>query len=452
MTENPPANEKPTRVRYAVVAFAIAVAVITYADRVCLSNAKPLLQKDLGLTDGDMKWAYWAFFFAYAMLEIPAGWLGDRLGPRKALTRVVLLWSVFTALTGRVWSAASLILVQLMFGAGEAGCFPNVTRAFANWLPAKDRARAQGAVWLSARWGGAFTPFIVFILLEHMSWRGAFTLFGCVGIVWAAAFWIFFRDRPEDHKGVNAAERALLTGRERGAAHGPVPWRAFLRSRTVKMLWLQYMSINFWWPFYLTYLPTYVKEVRGLDLKSSPALGVLQSLFGGMVTAPTLQKMLGALLTGLPLFLGGIGCLLAGSLAAPLARKFGNLALVRKRLAMTGCLCAAAFLVISTKIDSPTLAMFVLAMASFSNDLLMPSAWATCMDVGGRYSGTLSGSMNMMGNLAASLFALAAGYLLEVTHNNWNLLFFGGAAFYVVAAVAWKFIDPNERLDTGGAQ
>jgi ACS family glucarate transporter-like MFS transporter len=449
MIENPPATEKPTRVRYSVIFFAIAVAVITYADRVFLSNAKPLLQKDLGLTDDDMSRAFSAFFFAYALLEIPAGWLGDRIGPRKALTRVVLLWSVFIALTGRVWSATSLFVVQLMFGAGEAGCFPNVTRAFANWLPAKDRARAQGAVWLSARWGGAFTPFIVFILLERMNWRNAFALFGCIGIVWAAAFWIFFRDRPEDHPRVNAAERALLTGRERGAAHGAVPWKAFLRSRSVKMLWLQYMAINFWWPFYLTYLPTYVKEVRGVNLKDSPALGVMQALFGGMVTAPTLQKMVGALLTGLPLFLGGIGCMLAGSLAAPLARRFGNLALVRKRLAMTGCLCAAMFLLISSHISSPMLAMFVLAMASFSNDLLMPSAWATCMDVGGRHSGTLSGSMNMMGNLAASLFALTAGYVLKVTHNNWNLLFFGGAAFYVVAAVAWKFIDPNERLDPG---
>src|SRR5262249_37274266 len=157
-----------------------------------------------------------------------------------------------------------------------------------------------------------------------------------VGIVWAVAFFLFFRDRPEDHPRVNEAERALLAGRERGAAHGPVPWGPFLRSRSVKMLWLQYMAINFWWPFYLTYLPTYVKEVRGVDLKNSPALGVLEALFGGLVTAPTLQKMVGALMTGLPLFLGGIGCMLAGSLAAPLARRFGNLALVRKRLAITG--------------------------------------------------------------------------------------------------------------------
>jgi MFS family permease len=448
MADSSPPAEKPSRVRYTVVAFAITVAVMSYADRICLSNARPLLQKELRLTDDDMAWAYWAFFFAYALLEIPGGWLGDRIGPRKALTRVVLLWSVFTVLTGRVWGFASLMVVQILFGAGEAGCFPNVTRALSNWLPAKDRARAQGAVWLAARWGGAITPFVVFFLLERLGWRGTFTAFGCVSILWAGAFYFFFRDRPEEHPKVNAGELALLAGRARGHAHEPVPWKLFRKSRSVKMLMLQYMAINFWWPFYLTYLPKYVQEARGLDLKNSPVLGAVQSVFPD-VTAVTLGKMLNAALTGLPLFLGGIGCLVAGSLAAPLARRVGNLALVRKRLAMIGCLCAGAFLLISLPIQSPALAIFVMALASFSNDLLMPSAWATCMDIGGRYAGTVSGCMNMMGNLAAALYTLIAGFVLKHSGNDWKLLFFIGAAFYVVAALAWAFMDPSERLDPG---
>ncbi len=186
-----------------------------------------------------------------------------------------------------------------------------------------------------------------------------------------------------------------------------------------------------------------------MDLKTSPIVGVVQSVFPS-VGAATLEKMLTAALTGLPLFLGGIGCLFAGTVATPLARKVGSLPLVRKRLATIGCFCAAGFLLVSLQISNPVLAIFFNALASFSNDLLMPSAWATCMDIGGRYAGTVSGCMNMMGNLAAALYAKIASNVLASTHNDWKLLFYGGAIFYVVAALSWAFIDPSERLDPGG--
>jgi MFS family permease len=356
-------------------------------------------------------------------MEIPGGWLGDRIGARKALTRVVVLWSIFTAATGWVTGLVSLIVVRAFFGAGEAGCFPNVTRAFSSWLPAKERSRAQGILWLAARWGGAFTPLLVAGLLQHLSWRRSFEIFGVLGIVWAVFFYRWFRDRPEDHRGVNAAERALLVGREAGAAHGPVPWRKLLRSRSVRMLWAQYMAINYGWPFYVTWLPTYLQEARGLDLKKS------------------------AIYAGMPLFFGGLGCILSGALSGPIARRTGNMPWTRKGLAMGGCFGAAVCLVISPSLADPLAAMTVLALASFCNDLLMPQAWATCMDVGGRHVGVLSGSMNMMGNIMAGASPLLVALVLSLTNRNWAVSFYVAAGFYLLATLSWAFVDPTERLD-----
>jgi ACS family glucarate transporter-like MFS transporter len=416
--------ERPTRVRYGVIGFALAVAVITYVDRICISLAAPFMRVELGLSTTQMGWAFTAFFWTYALFEVPGGWLGDRIGARKALTRVVLLWSLFTAATGWVTGLTSLLIVRALFGAGEAGCFPNVTRAFAGWLPAQERAKAQGILWLAARWGGAFTPLLVALMLQHMSWRRCFEIFGVVGVIWAFFFFRFFRDRPEDHPRVNEAERALMVGREKGFVHEPVPWKKFLRSRTVWMLWAQYMAINYGWPFYITWLPTYLQEARGLNLKQS------------------------AIYAGLPLFFGGLGCLLAGALAKPLMRHYKGAPMARKLLPMIGCTSAAICLAISPTIGNPLVAMLIVGFASFSNDLLMPSAWATCMDVGGRYAGTLSGSMNMMGNLMAGASQFLVTAILVWTNRNWSVSFYVAAGFYLLGTLAWAFVDPRERLGT----
>jgi ACS family glucarate transporter-like MFS transporter len=421
--ELPSATEKPTRARYGVIAFAVTLAVITYIDRIAISQAAPFIQRELGLSTVQMGWVFFAFFWTYALFEIPGGLLGDRFGARKALTRVVIFWSLFTAATGWVSGLVSLLIVRALFGAGEAGAFPNITRAFSSWLPAKDRARAQGILWLAARWGGAFTPLIVAGLLQLVSWRTTFEIFGVLGVIWAVLFYRWFRDSPDEHKGVNDAERALLVGREKGLAHGKTPWRLFLRSKTVWLLWAQYAAINVGWPFYITWLPTYLQEARGLDLKKS------------------------ALFAGIPLFFGGIGCILAGLLAGPLARLTGSLSWARKGLAMVGTFGAAVCLFISPFIADPFWAVFMLGLASFSNDLLMPSAWATCMDVGGRHAGTLSGSMNMFANLMAGASPLLVSYILLVTNRNWPVAFYVGAGFYLLAVVSWAFIDPTERLD-----
>jgi MFS family permease len=207
-----------------VVVFAIALSVITYIDRVCISQAAPAMQEDLGLTVEQMGWAFSAFFWAYALFEIPSGWLGDRIGVRKVLMRIVVWWSFFTAATGWVFNLPSLLITRAMFGAGEAGCYPNLTKAFTTWLPQAECVRAQGLMWLSSRWGGAFTPLLVAMILQHVSWRHTFGLFGLLGVIWAIFFYIWYRDNPRDRKEINEAELAILPRQQDVIlGHGKIP-------------------------------------------------------------------------------------------------------------------------------------------------------------------------------------------------------------------------------------
>jgi MFS transporter, ACS family, glucarate transporter len=416
--------DQPTRVRYWVIFFAIALAVITYIDRVCISKAAPFISQELGLTKVQMGWAFSAFTFAYAVFEIPGGWLGDRFGARRVLMRVVIWWSFFTAATGWVWNLSSLLVTRFLFGVGEAGCFPNITRAFTTWLPSNERVRAQGILWLSARWGGAFTPLLVAFVLNYLSWRRAFEIFGLLGVVWAFFFFRWYRDRPTDHKGINDAELAIIPSPESvSASHGSVPWKKFLRSRTVWLLWLQYAFLSYPWYFYITWLPTYLQEGRGVT------------------------GTLGAVLAGFPLFFGGLGSFFSGHFSSYLEQRTGNVKAVRRWLAGIGFLGATVFLVMSINLENPVWAMIAMGLASFSNDLAMPPSWGACMDVGGRFVGSLSGSMNMMGNLGGAIGSAVIGYILEGSNQNWALALYVCAAVYFLGIFCWMFIDPVTPLD-----
>jgi MFS family permease len=407
-----------------VVVFAVALAVVTYIDRVCISFAAPVIRHDLHLSQVQMGYAFSAFAWAYALFEIPGGFLGDWMGARRVLLRIVLWWSFFTAATGWAWNFVSLAITRSLFGAGEAGCFPNLTKTFTTWLPHHERVRAQGIMWLSARWGGAFTPPLVYLAIQVMSWRHAFELFGCVGVVWAIFFYAWYRDHPRDNPSLNAAERQLLAPNEvLASGHADVPWRKFATSQQVWLLCLQYFCSSYGWYFYITWLPTYLKEARGLELGASAVFGIL------------------------PLFLGGLGSLLSGFIAAPLVRFTGSTLKTRRLMAYIGFSGASIMLVVSTRMHNPIPAMIAMGLASFSNDLVMPGSWGACMDVGGKYAGTLSGAMNMMGNLGGAASPTIIGYMLRWTNNNWDMTFYVSAAVYATAVVMWRFLDPVTPLE-----
>ncbi len=436
----------PTRVRYWVIVFAVTLAVITYIDRVCISQAAPAMRRELGLTEDQMGWAFSVFFFAYALFEIPSGWWGDRTGARRVLMRVVIWWSCFTAATGWVFNWISLLVTQTLFGAGEAGCFPNLTKAFTTWLPPAERVRAQGFMWLSARWGGAFTPLLVMLILAHVSWRWAFELFGLLGAVWAVLFFLWYRDNPRERTSMNAAELALLPRAEDVTlGHGKVPWRRFFSAPTIWLLWAQYFCLNFGAVFYITWLPTYLHEARGLDLAQHPLLRP----WPWLAQNPQWVK---AVLAGVPLFFGGLGSLFCGSVSAWVNRRAGSVVAGRRWLAGCGFLGAASCLALSVTIPDPLLAMLVMGLASFCNDLVMPPSWGACMDVGGKFAGTLSGSMNMMGNFGGGLASIVIGYILLWSHHNWNLALYVAAGVYFLGTFCWLGLDPVTPLEPAEAK
>jgi MFS family permease len=414
---------QPSKQRYGVIGFVTAVAALTYVDRICISKAEPFIVKEFGLEPWQMGWVFASFGVGYALFEVPGGWLGDRIGARKVLTRIVLWWSLFTAATGWAWNFGSLLVTRFLFGAGEAGAFPNVARALKSWLPEHERVRAQSLVWLSARWGGAFTPFLIVFLLDVMPWRATLYIFATLGVLWSVFFYKWYRDNPRDKKGANQAELALIEGSTEAPAEqaGPTPWGEMFSSRTVWLLCLQYCCLAYAWIFYATWLPKYLVSVLHVDGKW------------------------GAFLNAFPLFLGGIGCLVSPFFLNAVSRRTGS---VRTGRRVTGCVgfgAASLLLLLSFYLRNPLWAMVAMGFASFANDFVMPVSWAAAMDVGGRHTGTLSGVMNMASAVGGSLAPILTGYLLA-RPGGWELNFWISSAVYLLGLCCWLAIDPVTPL------
>lgn len=408
--------------------------MITYVDRVCISQAAPFIQRDLRLSAAQMGLAFAAFSWAYALFEIPGGWLGDWIGPRKVLMRVVIMWSLFTALTGYAWNAASLTITRFFFGIGEAGCFPNLTKAFMIWLPHDERTRAQAIMWLSARWAGAFTPLLVIWVMSGVSWRSTFVMFALLGLIWAIFFYFSFRKKPELAPIASVPEFR-------------VPWRKLLSSRTVWLLWIQYFCLTYGWFFYVTWLPTYLKETRGLTLDHNEFMLWLGNTLRQNLAPETTQHVLIAAMAGIPLFFGGFGAIICGILTPRLAWRTRSIARTRQLFALVGFSGASVLLVTSIYVKDPLLAMGAMGLASFCNDLTMPGSWSACMDVGGRYAGTLSGSMNTMGSVAAGIAPLVTGILLDYSNRDWTLTFWISGVIYFLGGLCWLWLDPVTPIE-----
>ncbi len=382
---------RPTRVRYGVLAFTLVVTAIAYLDRVCISTAAPAIKADLGLTDLQMGYVFSAFTLAYAVFEVPGGWLADKFGPRLMLTRVVVWWSAMTAATGFAGGFGSLFATRAGFGAGEAGCFPTMARVYARWLPSRTRGRAFGLAIMTAALGGALAQPLVVALLGITTWRHAFPIFASVGLVWAALWVWWFRDDPHAHPKVNAAELRLI-GTEPPVPHPPVPWPALLRSRNVAALSVAHFAAIYGWYFYLTWLPTYLLRARGFDLT---AVGWLAAM---------------------PLAGIGAGVLVGGWLSDVLARRWG-LRLGRSVPGLIGLPLAAVAVTGAVLAASPLASALLLAAAAGLGAFGISPAWAVCLEIGEGHAGVITGIMNTFGNLGGSLSPVVVGWCLERWHS-----------------------------------
>lgn len=403
---------KPSRVRHSVTGLAISLAILSYVQRVAISEAAGPIMHDLHIAKDQMGLIFGAFGLSYALFEVPMGLLGDRLGVRRVLAQIVLAWSAFTALTGAAWNVVSLYVIRFLFGAGEAGCFPNLTRMLSAWLPVRERMRAQALMWAFARWGGAATPPLTLLCIALFGWRMAFVSFAGLGVVWCIVFLFWFTDDPARHRAVNDAERELLEASRVLTTHRPGQsrWLSLLLTPQVSLLCLQYFCFSYVWYFYITWLPTYLEQGRGQSPERAAALAVLPLLFGGF----------GSLATGL----------------AP-AR------IPRRAIAVCGFLGTAILLFAITHTQSVVLAMVAMGLASFSSDLTMPISWDACVDIGGPYTATVAATMNMLGNLAGFAAPVTGGIILERTGGNWNFLLDTMVAAAAASAACWLYISPE---------
>jgi sugar phosphate permease len=313
------AGARPTRVRHRVLWLTVLAYLITYMDRVVISTAAPSIQAEFDLSKETMGWVLGAFQISYALFQIPGGWLGDRFGPRAALTAVVTWWSVFTAATVLSFNAASLIVCRFLFGMGEAGAFPIATRSLSRWLLPAERGWAQGLTHAGSRLGGAITPVLVVYLIASLGWRGPFVIFAVIGLIWAAFWWVWYRNTPREHKSVNAAEIALIDAGIGAATVGKraVPWRQILRSRQMWLLSAMYFCYGWGIVTFLQWFPTYLNDARGFELK---AMGLAASM---------------------PLLAGVVGDLAGGWLSDAWLKRSRNLRSARRNVAFAGFVIAA---------------------------------------------------------------------------------------------------------------
>ncbi len=414
---------RPTKVRHIVLWLTVAAYMITYMDRVVISSAIPSIQKEFGFSLGAMSSIVAAFRWGYSLFQIPGAWLGDVFGPRRALAAVVTWWSLFTSLTALAWSATSMIACRFLFGVGEAGAFPIATRSLSRWMLPTERGWAQGVTHAGSRLGAALTPPIVVALIASYGWRMPFYVFGSLGIVWAAVWFFYYRDLPEQHGSVNAAELALIRSHVPAArpnAARSVPWRAILSSGNVWTLSAMYFCYGYCLAVYLDWFPTYLNAHRHFNLKQ---MGFYASL---------------------PLFAGTLGDLLGGLVSDHIGKRTGNLRLARKAVAITGFLMAAAFILPATFTPDAYLCVWLTCVAFFSLELTVGVSWAVPLDVGGDYAGSVSSVMNTCGNIGGAISAQLLGTLVQA--YGWDRPFVVAAVLCVAGALLFSRIDASKQV------
>jgi MFS transporter, ACS family, glucarate transporter len=407
-----------SRARYKLLRFTFALSIITYVDRVCISTAAGSISSELNLTTAQMAWVFSAFTIAYAIFEIPSGRLGDTIGPRKVLTRIVLWWSAFTMATGLVWSYVSILVARFLFGAGEAGAFPNMSRSLSHWFPERERGTAHGVMFMGSRLGGAVTPLLVTPILAYAGWRVSFWVFGILGIAWCIFWWRWFRDDPATHQEVSPAELALIR-KSSVVIHGAeTPLQNLFK---LQLLWisLMYFCYGYSLYFYLTWLPTYLKQIRGF---SNAQTSVIHTFV--LLTAAA-ASILGGRLTDV----------LVRRYGLRIGRSIGAVA-----LPVSGFSLAAAALT-SNNIAAAAL----LAVAAGAGDLCLSTCWAICHDVGQDSAGTVTGCMNTFANIGGALSPLVIGYTVQ-WWGSWSTPLLIAAGVSVLGGIFTLFIDPRKPL------
>ena len=395
--------------------------VITYLDRVCISVAGPRMQEALHIGPVGWGWVTAIFTLSYAVFEIPGGALGDRIGPRRVLTRIVLWWSVFTSLTGLVTSFYPLLFIRFLFGAGEAGAYPNASIAVARWFPVHERGRACGIFLMASQLGGAFAPLLVVPIQLHYGWRASFYVFGILGVAWSAVWYRWFRDSPAEKPGVTHAELEETRGLIAKANHA-LPWKIALRSANLWATMCVAGCYMYTYYFFQSWFHTFLVKARGFSEND-------------------------LLLSSLP-FLVGASANLGGGLASNALVKRVGLKWGRRSIGAVGmgsaALCAAAVMFTQQRLGTLVLLSLMYGGITFQQ----PTMFAVCLDIGGAYAGAVVGAMNTASQIGSFVSSLAFGYLVG-RYGNYNMPFIPMAALLLLGAWLWTKVDPTQQLIPG---
>jgi len=427
------AASKPTKTRWFVLVLISFMYLITYMDRSNISVAQPEIAKQFGLNKNAMGLVLAAFTWAYALGQVPSGWFGDRFGPKRVLTVIMTLWSATAVMTGAALGFGSLFGARFLLGLSESGAFPVASRGMQLWFPRVERGRIQGTTHFFSRFAVAITPFIAGSILLAFGWRAIFYIFGSLGVVWAVAFSIFYSNLPEEHKGVNRVELAQIRGvHSDGTIKLPAiaklatPWKQILLSPNMWFISLAYFCFFFGTNFYLTWYPTYLREHLQMSIRS---LGIWGSV---------------------PLFAGMAGDVIGGTLSDLIFKTTGNAKLARRVVAAPGFFLASAFVIPAALTANRFGSIVCLAASFFFLEWVIGPSWAVPMDVGGQFSGTVTGVMNMVGALGGASTAVVYGSLFN--RGLWVAPFLVSAGVMLVGALFWTFlINPEQSVVEGAA-
>ena len=416
-----PLRAAPTNTRFLVLAALCLLSGVLYLDRICISQALPSIAEDLKLSHTETSYVLMAFTLAYGLFEVPTGRWGDVLGARRVLTRISLWWSAFTALTGACTGLTSMITVRFLFGAGEAGAFPNVARVLSRWFPDAERGRAQGFLLAASQLGGAAAPFLAALLIAEIGWRWTFVAFGAVGCVWSAGFWWWFRDDPATHSMVNAAEVAHI-GRRATASdvHSAIPWAAVQKNVSVWFLSAIMALGSFNSYIYFSWFPTYLIKGRFVEKSEAGMMASVVLLFSAAGT-----------------FLGGflLDYVVHGRGVAR-RRLVGGLAFFGAALSLSCALISS----------DPWTATLFTAFSCFLTQMTQPLWWSCAIGISGKHVGALFGLMNSIGVFGALssqfLVGAIADWLGKHGHSGrtqWDPIFYGNVGVLVTAGLLWSF-------------
>ncbi len=393
--------------------------LIQYSDRVNIATAAGAISHDLHLSNVELGFAFSAFAYPYAIVQLFGGWLGDKIGPRRILTwfgLTVALASVLTAFAGSLWSLAAC---RFLLGVGEAPSLSTATSAMSRWLPVERRGFAQGVTHACSRVGSAMTPPIIALIMTVWNWRVAFVLAGVVGILWVICWFWYFRDDPATHKGMSAEALATLPIPRNSTEKVKVPVKRLF----VRMLPVTVVDFCYAWTLwvFLTWLPSFFLHSYNLNLKSS------------------------ALFTSGVFVAGILGDTLGGVISDRIYKQTGNLKKARRNVIIVGMTGALVFLTPVLLVKDLTLVAASLCAAFFFMELVIAPLWSVPMDIAPRFAGTASSFMNVGFGIAGVLSPLAFGYVIDRT-GNWTLPFLLSIAMLVIGILFSFLMHPEKPL------